>query len=181
MLDFIVKAFSACLFLSFLPRSSHLSPFFPCCSGAHFLAFALPSFLFLSLASSVLFLIHLFHPLFLTPLLSVFSSSNSVSRCQWVSYSICHVGSLFYQLAPFLFSHLVEAIWLQCGGLSVSRAVCAPSNTVIKTHTAQTHTAPSPSLSTHKPEQVWSITLHNHLLPHSHSLALSPSLSRHQV
>lgn len=82
--------------------------------------------------------------------------------------------------------HLMEAIWSLCGGLGVSWSVCAPSNTAIKTHTAQTLIPYTPlphppslytHIHTHKPEQVWSITLHNRLLPHSHSFALSPSLS----
>lgn len=97
-------------------------------------------------------------------------------------HSICLF--LVYSTSMLLvFPHtqaLNGSIWSLRGGLSVSRAVYAPSNTAIKTHILYTNTATSPPPSTHKPEQVWSITLHNHLLPslpfpRSQSLSLTPS------
>lgn len=100
--------------------------------------------------------------------------------------------SVFHRMYPFLvystgmllvFPHaqaLIGGIWWLRGGLSVSRAVCAPSNTAIKTHILYTNTATFLPPSAHKPEQVWLITLHNHLLPwlplpRSQSLSLTPS------
>ena len=136
------KAFSACLSLSFLARSSPFLSFLPL---AHFHVFALLFFclLLLSLATSVLPHVvslpsHLFHLFSLTVFGSPLSPADSISRCQRASYSILHDYGSFYHHAPLFFvffvclffltlKYLAEAVWSLCGDLSVSCAACAPS------------------------------------------------------
>lgn len=156
------KAFSVCLFLYFVPRSSQLSPF--------------P--LLLSLASSVL--PHIF---------SLLSSLSFIPSFSFFFALLSHLLTVSLGVSVF---HTVSAMFVVCStstllvfshtqALSGSRAVCAPSNTVIKStvpHTVHTHCYP-PSLDTQTRTGVV-----NHItqpspsslpLPRSQSLSLTPS------
>lgn len=120
------KAFSVCLFLYFVPRSSQLSPF--------------P--LLLSLASSVL--PHIF---------SLLSSLSFIPSFSFFFALLSHLLTVSLGVSVF---HTVSAMFVVCStstllvfshtqALSGSRAVCAPSNTVIKStvpHTVHTHCYP---------------------------------------